>query len=72
MADTPFNSAPTSPKSFWKRPEGTTGTIFLAGFTGGGGYLLYKALPTLIGLASNLLYLSGMLLVLGAIPVYGV
>ena len=67
MADTPFNSAPMTPKSFWKRPEGTTGTLFLAGILLGGGYLLFKALPTLIALAGNLLYLSGMLLVLGAI-----
>jgi hypothetical protein len=67
MADSPFNPAPSQPKSFWKRPEGMTGTIFLLGLLAGGGYILYKALPTLIGLASNLLYLSGMLLVLGAI-----
>jgi len=54
-------------KSFWKRPEGVTGTIFLVGLLIGGGYLLSIALPTLIALASNILYLSGMLLVLAAV-----
>ncbi len=65
---TDFNSIPsTKSKSFWKRPEGITGTIFLLALIAGGGYLLVQALPVLIGLASNVLYLAGMLLVLGAI-----
>ncbi|NND04808.1 MAG: hypothetical protein HKN87_00390 [Saprospiraceae bacterium] len=65
---TNFNSVPRSkPKSFWKRPEGVTGTIFMIGLILGGGYLLVQALPALIALASNVLYLAGMLLVLGAI-----
>ena len=55
------------PKSFWQRPEGVTGLLTLAGIALGGGYLLVKGLPVLIGLASNMLYLAGMLLVLGAI-----
>lgn len=55
------------PKSFWKRPEGVTGAIILTGILFGGGYLLVKALPFLISLTSNLIYLSGILLVLGAI-----
>ncbi len=54
-------------KSFWQRPEGVTGLIFLAALAFGGGYLLYVGLPTLIALAQNTLYLAGMLLVLGAI-----
>ncbi len=54
-------------KSFWKRPEGITGMLFIAGLLIGGGYLLYIALPTLIILAQNTLYLVGMLLVLFAI-----
>ncbi|MBX2815062.1 MAG: hypothetical protein KTR24_03660 [Saprospiraceae bacterium] len=65
---TNFNSIPkTKPKSFWKRPEGVTGAIVLAGLVLGGGYLLVQALPALIAAASNVLYLAGMLLVLGAI-----
>ncbi len=55
------------PKSFWQRPEGVTGMLFLAGLIIGGGYLLYIALPTLIVLAQNVLYLSLMLVALGAI-----
>lgn len=65
---TNFNSIPKSkPKSFWKRPEGVTGTLFLLALVVGGGYLFVTFLPTLIALASNVLYLAGMLLVLGAI-----
>lgn len=54
-------------KSFWQKPEGVTGLIFLAALILGGGYLLYTALPTLIFLAQNTLYLAGMLAVLGAV-----
>ena len=56
-----------TPKTFWQRPEGTTGMIILAGLLIGGGYLLYTALPVLIGLAANTLYLALMLLALAAI-----
>ncbi len=62
-----FNNADLKPKSFWKRPEGITGLIFMLAVIAGGGYLLYIGLPTLIALAQNTLYLAGMLLVLGAI-----
>ncbi len=54
-------------KSFWKRPEGVTGAIFLIGLVVGGGFLLATILPTLIGLAQNTLYLAIMIVVLGAI-----
>jgi hypothetical protein len=54
-------------KSFWKRPEGVTGAIFLIGLILGGGVLLAAALPTLISLASQTLYLALMLVALGAI-----
>lgn len=55
------------PKSFWKRPEGVTGFLILAGLLIGGGYLAFKALPFLISLTSNVVFLGGLLLVLGAI-----
>ena len=56
MADyTPLDTEKFKQKSFWQKPEGVTGTIFLLGLLAGGGYLLYIALPTLIGLMSNLL-----------------
>ncbi len=54
-------------KNFWKRPEGVTGAIVLGGLLVGGVYLVAQALPILVALASNTLYLAGMLLVLGAI-----
>ena len=55
------------PKSFWQRPEGVTGAIFLGGLIIGGGYLLVNFLPVLISLTSNVLALSAMLIVLAAI-----
>lgn len=54
-------------KSFWQRPEGITGALFLAGLLVGGGILLSSLLPTLIALASDTLYLAGMLAALAAI-----
>ncbi|GAB5553905.1 MAG: hypothetical protein Sapg2KO_34960 [Saprospiraceae bacterium] len=67
MADSVQFPNNKKPKSFWKRPEGTTGLIFMLALIAGGGYLLVSYLPLLIGLASNVLYLAGMLLVLGAV-----
>jgi peptidyl-tRNA hydrolase len=55
------------PKSFWKRPEGVTGMIFLAALIIGGGFLLVTGLPALIGLAQNTLYLALMLVALAGI-----
>jgi len=52
-------------KSFWKRPEGVTGLIFLAALVAGAGYLL-TALPwgTIF---ANTLYLAGTLAALGVV-----
>ncbi|MCA0238992.1 MAG: hypothetical protein LCH81_21645 [Bacteroidetes bacterium] len=58
---------PIKPKSFWERPEGVTGGLFMAAIVLGGGYLLYQALPTLITLAQNTLYLAGLLAALAAV-----
>jgi hypothetical protein len=44
------------PKSFWEKPEGTTGMFFGSLLVLGGGYLLYKALPYIITLMQNTLY----------------
>ncbi len=54
-------------KSFWKRPEGVTGAIFLAALLIGGGFLLYTFLPALLILAKNTIYLVLMLMVLAAL-----
>jgi phage shock protein A len=54
-------------KSFWDKPEGKTGGLMLAALIGGGAYVLYQILPTLIVMAQNTLYLSGMLAAIGAI-----
>lgn len=56
-----------NPKSFWQRPEGKTGLLFFLLLIAGVGYLLYQVLPILVGLVSNVLYLSVLLLILGAI-----
>jgi predicted nucleic acid-binding Zn-ribbon protein len=53
--------------SFWKRPEGKTGALVMGALVIGGGYLLVKSLPVIIGLMANTLYLALMLLALGAI-----
>ncbi len=55
------------PKSFWEKPEGTTGMLFGTGLVLGGGYLLYKALPYLITLLENTLYAAGLFIGVGAL-----
>ncbi|MBE2207310.1 MAG: hypothetical protein IAE84_06975 [Saprospiraceae bacterium] len=53
------------PKSFWKRPEGVTGMIFLAALVAGGAYAL--SVINLGAIFANTLYLAGTLAVLGAV-----
>jgi phage shock protein A len=68
MSDTvQFENPEGKSKSFWKRPEGVTGAIFLIGLLLGGGYLIINFLPALIALTSNILYLSLLLMVIAAI-----
>ncbi len=55
------------PKSFWQKPEGTTGAIVAGGLVIGAGFLLYTFIGPLIALTQGVLSLSIMLLVLGAI-----
>lgn len=54
-------------KTFWKRPEGKTGMLVLAGLVIGGGILLSSAMGAILDLAQNSLYLGAMLAGLGAI-----
>lgn len=55
------------PKSFWKRPEGITGAIFLGGLLVGGGYLLTTFATQALALLSTTLGLAIALVALAAI-----
>jgi len=55
------------PKSFWKKPEGKTGMLFMGLLGAGGLYGLYKVLPFLTSIVENTLYLGILLTVLGAL-----
>ena len=55
------------PKSFWQRPEGVTGMVFLAGLALGVGYLVATNIGWIIGLVSNTISLAILLIVLAAI-----
>jgi len=55
------------PKSFWSRPEGTTGALFLLGIIGGAGFLLFKYSAAILLALGNLFGIIAMLLVLGAV-----
>lgn len=57
----------TDSKSFWKRPEGITGGLFLAALVAGGVVLLNRFLPVLVDMAQNTLYLAGMLAALAGV-----
>lgn len=60
-----FHQPEMKPKSFWKRPEGLTGIIFLAA-VGVGAYFLITKLPWAV-IFANTLYLAATLAVGGAI-----
>lgn len=62
-----FDPGNSPSKSFWKKPEGITGLLFLLALVAGGGFLLVSALPALVALTQNVLYLSLMLLAVAAI-----
>lgn len=59
-------------KTFWDRPEGKTGMLFLAAAIAAGGWVLWKILPTLILLLENTLYagLLGLALFLLTSPLW--
>lgn len=62
-------STAKKPRSFWSRPEGVTGALFLGGIVIGGGLLVASALPALISLTSSIAGLAAMIAVL-ALLVY--
>ena len=55
------------PKSFWNKPEGVTGAIFLLGLILGAGYLVSTFLGGIIALASSTAGMLGLLAALGVI-----
>jgi hypothetical protein len=55
------------PKSFWQRPEGVTGSIFIGALLVGGGFLLYKALPFLTALAWGVLEITVAVMLISAL-----
>lgn len=55
------------PKTFWQRPEGVTGGIFLAAIVAAVGFVLAAMLPVLITLTQNAIYLTIMLMVLAGL-----
>lgn len=66
MATTdPFANA--KPKTFWQKPEGTTGLLFLVAMIGGAGYLLFKLLPVILAGINSLAVMIPTLLVLGLV-----
>lgn len=63
-------ASPTPPnmgkeKTFWQRPEGITGLLFLAAIVAGGGYLLSTI--NWAAILANTLYLAGTLAVVGIV-----
>lgn len=54
------------PKSFWQRPEGTTGLFFLLAILGGAGYLLFKYSAAILAMLTNTL---GIVIVMGVIGI---
>ena len=65
MADiSDFNS---KPKSFWKKPEGITGTIFLLAGIAGAGFLLVNFLPAILVFVKTLLGTIVTILAIGVI-----
>lgn len=55
------------PKSFWQRPEGVTGAIFLVAILGGIGYFLFTYSAAILAFLTNTLGIVITLLILSAI-----
>lgn len=66
MSDS-FPDTNVKPKSFWSRPEGTTGAVFLLGILGGVGYLLFKYSAAILTMLGNTIGIVAMLAILGLI-----
>lgn len=62
---------PGTTKTFWERPEGKTGLIFIAAMVIGGGIGLYSILPFLITLTTNIIHLGILCGVIGGVLFLG-
>jgi len=62
-----FQNPDGKPKSFWKRPEGVTGLLFMSALVLGGGYLIFANLAAIIALLQNTIYLAILLGVLAMV-----
>lgn len=61
-----FNNEPEfKQKSFWKRPEGVTGMIFMLALVAGGGFLIYNFWPLITQLLANTLSLFATIALVG-------
>jgi phage shock protein A len=68
MADfSSIDSVSTKPKSFWRRPEGMTGSLFLLAILGGLGFLLVTNLAAILAFTQSLLGLVATIAALGVI-----
>ena len=68
MADfEPINKNAFKPKSFWKRPEGTTGTIVGLGILAGLGFLIFTNIGLIYNFIATTVGLVAMLVLLAAI-----
>ena len=67
MSDIVQFESPKGKKSFWKRPEGMTGGLFLTALILGGGYLIYANWAAILAALQSVLVMSLTLVALGAI-----
>lgn len=49
------------PKSFWQKPEGVTGIVVLSAMLLGGGFLIFSALPAILGVMKSTAGLAAIL-----------
>ena len=54
-------------KSFWQKPEGVTGAIFLAAIVGGGGFLLYSFMGSILAFLGQTIGMVAMLIALAGL-----
>ncbi|RMG77496.1 MAG: hypothetical protein D6714_19705 [Bacteroidetes bacterium] len=55
------------PKSFWKRPEGVTGAIFLSGLIGGLAFLLVSNPGIIQNILTNVVWMTGAIIFLATV-----